>query len=188
MVARTVAFVIVRRVLRLVGLGPQPGDQVAAGLPDSAWPRRSAGAGSKGPPRVYDWAWLDQVTTDADPDDGGQHSLLIRNNITTGMLTIYRYWTPQPSRLAQLVRVAGIRWTVEEPFQAAKRQVGLDQHQVRRWHSWHRFTTLAVAALAVQAICAADAATSDTTARCLPAGRAADGQGQLAAANDLRDI
>lgn len=59
--------------------------------------------------------------------------------------------------LAQLVRVAGVRWIVEESFQAGKGQVGLDQHQVRRWTSWHRFTTLALAALAVLAICAADA-------------------------------
>jgi hypothetical protein len=56
------------------------------------------------------------------------------------------------------VRVAGIRWIVEEGFQAAKGQVGLDQHQVRRWQSWHRFTTLALAALAILAICAADTA------------------------------
>jgi hypothetical protein len=62
-----------------------------------------------------------------------------------------------PATLDELVRVAGIGWTVEEAFQAAKGRVGLDQHQVRRWHSWHRFTTLALAALAVLAICAADA-------------------------------
>ena len=132
-------------------------DRVAAELPASAWQRRSAGAGSKGP-RFYDWAWLDDVCTDADPDDGGHHSLLIRRNTTTGELAFYRCWTPHPATLAQLVRVAGIRWTVEESFQAAKGQVGLDQHQVRRWDSWHRFTTLALAALAVLAICAADAA------------------------------
>lgn len=59
------------------------------------------------------------------------------------------------------MRVAGIRWTVEESFQAAKGQIGLDQHQVRRWTSWHRFTTLAIAALAVLAICAADSRDSD---------------------------
>ncbi|SCF16250.1 DDE superfamily endonuclease [Micromonospora matsumotoense] len=132
-------------------------DQIAADLPASAWQRRSAGAGSKGP-RFYDWAWLDDVCTDADPDDGGRHSLLIRRNITTGELAFYRCWTPRPATLAQLVRVAGIRWSIEESFQAAKSQVGLDQHQVRRWDSWHRFTTLALAALAVLAICAADAA------------------------------
>jgi SRSO17 transposase len=137
-------------------------DRVAAELPASAWQRRSAGAGSKGP-RFYDWAWLDEVTTDADPDDGGRHSLLIRKNTSTGELSFYRCWTPTPTptSLAHLVRVAGIRWTVEEAFQAAKSQVGLDQHQVRRWDSWHRFTTLALAALAVLAICAADAATGE---------------------------
>ena len=135
-------------------------DRIAADLPASAWQRRSAGAGSKGP-RYYDWAWLDQVTTDTDPDDGGHHSLLIRRNTSTGELAFYRCWSPRPATLTQLVRVAGIRWTVEESFQAAKSQVGLDQHQVRRWHSWHRFTTLALAALAVLAICAADAATNE---------------------------
>ncbi|HEX8768259.1 MAG TPA: IS701 family transposase [Jatrophihabitans sp.] len=132
-------------------------DRIAADLPASAWQRRSAGAGSKGP-RWYDWAWLADVTTDADPVDGGQHSLLIRRTSSTGELAFYRCWSPHPASLAQLVRVAGIRWTVEEGFQAAKGQVGLDQHQVRRWDSWHRFTTLALAALAILAICAADAA------------------------------
>ncbi|MEV0611517.1 IS701 family transposase [Polymorphospora rubra] len=139
-------------------------DRVAADLPATAWQRRSAGAGSKGP-RFYDWAWLDDVCTDADPDDNGRHSLLIRRNTTTtGELAFYRCWTPRPATLAQLVRVAGIRWTVEESFQAAKGQVGLDQHQVRRWDSWHRFTTLALAALAalaVLAICVADASDDD---------------------------
>ncbi|MFG3715774.1 IS701 family transposase [Micromonospora sp. NPDC047730] len=137
-------------------------DRIAADLPVSAWQRRSAGAGSKGP-RFYEWAWLDDVCTDADPDDGGRHSLLIRRNTTTGELAFYRCWTPRPATLAQLVRVAGIRWSIEESFQAAKGQVGLDQHQVRRWDSWHRFTTLALAALAVLAICAADATHDDPT-------------------------
>jgi SRSO17 transposase len=129
-------------------------DQVATGLPAWAWTRRSAGNGSKGP-RFYDWAWLDDVGTDGDPHDNGWHSLLIRRNNTTGELAFYRCWTPRPASLAQLVRTAGIRWTVEEGFQTAKGQVGLDQHQVRLWNSWHRFTTLALAALAILAICAA---------------------------------
>ena len=139
-------------------------DRLAAGLPATAWTRRSAGDGSKGP-RFYDWAWLAGVGADGDTDDDGRHSVLIRRNNTTGELAFYRCWTPRPATLAQLVRVAGVRWIVEESFQAAKGQVGLDQHQVRRWTSWHRFTTLALAALAVLAICAADARTPDRCAR-----------------------
>ncbi|WP_374273689.1 IS701 family transposase [Actinoplanes sp. M2I2] len=139
-------------------------DRLAQGLPATAWTRRSAGDGSKGP-RFYDWAWLADVGADRDPADNGQHSLLIRRNHTTGELAFYRCWTPRPATLAQLVRVAGVRWIVEESFQAGKGQVGLDQHQVRRWTSWHRFTTLALAALAVLAICAADARSADRHAQ-----------------------
>ncbi|BEL05690.1 IS701 family transposase [Actinoplanes sichuanensis] len=135
-------------------------DRLAENLPATAWTRRSAGDGSKGP-RFYDWAWLADVGADGDPDDDGRHSLLIRRNTTTGELAFYRCWAPGPATLAQFVRVAGVRWIVEESFQAGKGQVGLDQHQVRRWTSWHRFTTLALAALAVLAICAADARTAD---------------------------
>ncbi len=135
-------------------------DLVTADLPATAWTRRSAGAGSKGP-RYYDWAWLADVGADGDPDDGGRHSVLIRRNNTTGELAFYRCWAPRPVALAQLVRVAGVRWIVEEGFQAGKGQAGLDQHQVRRWTSWHRFTTLALAALAILAICAAEAAPDD---------------------------
>jgi SRSO17 transposase len=137
-----------------------PAEQIAAGLPEASWTRRSAGAGSKGP-RFYQWAWLTDVTTDKDPADGGHHSLLIRRNTTTGELAFYRCWTPRPSTITHLVRVAGIRWTVEESFQAAKGQVGLDQHQVRRFTSWYRFTTLALAALAILAICAATTPPTD---------------------------
>lgn len=139
-------------------------DRLAADLPATGWSRRSAGDGSKGP-RFYDWAWLADVGADGDPDEGGRHSLLIRRNNTTGELAFYRCWAPGPVTLAQLVGVAGVRWIVEESFQAGKGQVGLDQHQVRRWTSWHRFTTLALAALAVLAICAADARTADRPAQ-----------------------
>lgn len=57
--------------------------------------------------------------------------------------------------LSELVRVAGIRWCVEECFQAAKGQVGLDHYQVRHWTAWHRHITLAMLALAFLAAVAA---------------------------------
>jgi SRSO17 transposase len=129
-------------------------DILAAGLPAGSWQRLSAGAGSKGP-RFYDWAWLDI----SQPGQAG-HSLLIRRHPTSGELAYYRCWTPRPVPLAALVRVAGTRWTVEEGFQAAKGQVGLDEHQVRQWTCWHRFTVLAMLALAFLAVCAAATAPS----------------------------
>jgi hypothetical protein len=81
--------------------------------------------------------------------------LLIRRNITTGELAFYRCYSPVPVALAELVRVAGTRWAVEECFQTAKDHVGLDQYQVRGWTGWHRFITLAMLALAVLTVIAA---------------------------------
>jgi SRSO17 transposase len=113
-------------------------DQVAAAVPRRCWQRISAGTGSKGP-RWYDWAW-------ASVHQPG-HSLLIRRS-SDGTLAFYRCWSPAPVPLTALVRVAGMRWSVEEQFQAAKSQAGLDHYQVRTWTGWHRFVTLAMLALA----------------------------------------
>ncbi len=67
-------------------------------------------------------------------------------------------WSPTEVPLTELVRVAGARWSVEECFQAAKSEVGLDHYRVRHGTSWHRHITLAMLALALLAALAADAA------------------------------
>jgi SRSO17 transposase len=123
-------------------------DHIAASLPRGCWQRVSAGAGSKGP-RWYDWAWV------CAHQPG--HSLLIRRG-SDGVLAFYRCWSPTPVALLTLVHVAGMRWSIEEQFQAAKSQAGLDHYQVRTWTGWHRFTTLAMLALAFLMACAAAAA------------------------------
>ena len=75
-----------------------------------------------------------------------------------GVLAFYRCWSPTPVTLAALVHVAGMRWAVEEGFQAAKGQVGLDHYQVRTWTAGHRHVTLAMLALAFLMASAAQAA------------------------------
>lgn len=130
------------------GRTPVRADKAAAALPASAWHTRSAGDGAKGP-RRYQWAWI------ALDGDGHRRQLLIRRNRTTGELAFYRCFTPHPVPLAALVRVAGIRWSVEECFQAAKGCVGLDHYQVRTHRAWHRHITLAMTALAILALAAA---------------------------------
>ncbi|MEV6182906.1 IS701 family transposase [Streptomyces sp. NPDC052015] len=125
-------------------------DTVAGRLPATAWQRRSAGNGAKGP-RYYDWAWIHIGT-------GSHRHLLIRRNRSTGELAFYLCWSPTEVPMSELVRVAGVRWSIEECFQAAKSQVGLDHYQVRHWTSWHRHITLAMLALAFLSALAADAA------------------------------
>ncbi|GAA3469450.1 hypothetical protein GCM10018965_040030 [Nonomuraea roseola] len=123
--------------------------QIAALVADRHWHRYSAGAGAKGH-RLYAWAWAR-----IDDDQPGWRWLLIRRSLTTGELAFYRCYAPIPQPLMTLVRIAGIRWAIEESFQAAKGQVGLDHYQVRGWTPWHRHITLAMLALAFLAIVAA---------------------------------
>lgn len=118
--------------------GPVRVDVLAAQVPADGWGRYSAGDGAKGE-RYYDWA---QITT-TDP----RHRVLIRRNITTGELAFYHARTPEQAALPELVRVAGTRWAIEELFQAAKGQVGLDHYQVRRYRPWYRHMTLAMLTL-----------------------------------------
>ena len=141
--------------------------QIAARLPRRACQRYSAGAGAKGH-RYYDWAWLA-----IDPGRPGHRWLLIRRNRRTRELAFYRCYSPRPVPLPVLVKIAGIRWTTEENFQAGKGLTGLDEHQVRRWDSWYRWTTLAMLALAFLTIAAATehAARHQTTRSRSPATR-----------------
>ena len=40
------------------------------------------------------------------------------------------------------------RWLIEECFQQAKNEAGLDQYQVRSWRAWYAHITLSMLALA----------------------------------------
>jgi SRSO17 transposase len=124
-------------------LGLKPVEDWLEDVPAKAWRRLSAGDGAKGP-RLYDWAWLPDRSLAA---AGWQKGLLIRRSLAEpDKLTFYLTLAPAATSLAELVRVAGTRWTIEACFEAAKGEVGLDQHEVRSWTGWHRHVTLAMLA------------------------------------------
>jgi SRSO17 transposase len=130
-------------------LGLSRVDAWAAEAPPEAWHRLSAGEGSKGP-RLYDWAYLPYRGT---APAGWQKGLLVRRKLDEpDELAFYLIHAPKGTALADLVRVAGARWTIESCFEAAKGEVGLDEHQVRSWTGWHRHITLAMLAHAYLAV------------------------------------
>jgi SRSO17 transposase len=113
-------------------------DALSAALLEDAWSRLSAGDGAKGP-RLYDWARV-PIRPLSQPD---RYWLLIRRRLTDGELAHYLCFAPPGTAVAELVAVAGRRWAIEESFQAAKGEVGLDHYQVRRYDAWYRHITLA---------------------------------------------
>ena len=60
----------------------------------------------------------------------------------------YMVFAPADTDLAELAGAAGLRWTIEECFQRAKEELGLDHCEVRSWHGWHRHMTLCMAGAA----------------------------------------
>jgi SRSO17 transposase len=123
-------------------------DAIAQSLPALAWERVSAGSGSKGE-RLYDWTLIPGWE-----EDGWSHGLLVRRSIEEQPEhAYYRFYAPAPkATLETLVRVAGQRWQIEQAFQTAKGECGLDHYEVRHWQGWYRHITLAMLAHAVLAV------------------------------------
>lgn len=122
---------------------PQRVSEYLSQLSQQGWSRLSAGPGAKGE-RWYDWLLLPL----GDPDrPGWKRWLLVRRKIDQpDKITPYICFAPAGTTLPQLVTVAGKRWTVEQCFEIAKQEVGLDEYEVRSYQGWYRHITLAALA------------------------------------------
>ncbi|MGI8912944.1 MAG: hypothetical protein ACR2JY_03980 [Chloroflexota bacterium] len=70
----------------------------------------------------------------------------MRRRLDDGELASYRAFAPEGTTLEALVHVVGRRRTIEQCLEEAKGEAGLDQYEVRHWHSWHRHVTLSLLA------------------------------------------
>ena len=130
-------------------------EAIAHALDATAWQRLSAGEGTKGA-RLYDWAYLELADLEADafnPTLRGTwtRGLLIRRNIADGALAYFSTWCPAGTDIETLVTVEGSRWSIEDAFETAKTELGLDHNETRSWHGWHRHVSLVMLAFAVLA-------------------------------------
>jgi SRSO17 transposase len=126
---------------------------IADEWPAEDWVRLPAGEGSKGL-RLYDWA---RMALPWPTEEGFERWLLIRRNRKEpDKQAYYLVFAPNGATLAELAGAAGLRWTIEECFERAKSDLGLDHCEARSWHGWHRHMTLVMAAAAFLAKMAAD--------------------------------
>jgi SRSO17 transposase len=131
-------------------------DDLIAALPRQAWKRLSGGQGAHGE-RIYDWA---RIAIRPVWENNFEHWVLARRSVSDPTeLAYYICYGPATSRLKDLVKVAAARWAVEESFQVAKGECGLDHYQVRLYRAWYRHITLAMAALAYLTAVRAEEAT-----------------------------
>jgi SRSO17 transposase len=118
-------------------------EETAGRIRPHEWQRRACGIGSKGF-RIYDWALI----STGEP----ARQYMIRRSAGDGELAYYNCHNPRGEGFGELVRVAGTRWPVEESFEAAKNEAGMDNYQVRLYHAWYRHITMSMLALAFLAV------------------------------------
>lgn len=134
-------------------------ERITQALPGSAWKRLSAGEGTKGQ-RLFDWAYCKLADLDASdyydaPPGLWTRGLLVRRSITEHDgdrdLAYFSTWCPAGTKLETLVAVEGRRWAIEDSFETAKNELGLDHNETRSWHGWHRHVSLVMLAFAMMA-------------------------------------
>jgi SRSO17 transposase len=119
--------------------------EVIASLPKSAWKRVAVVEGEKGM-ITYSWARV-RVVESRDQLPGPDVWLLARRSKSApDKLSYYLAYAPAKTPLQTLVRVASTRYTVEQCIEEAKGETGLDEYEVRFWHSWYRHITLSMMA------------------------------------------
>jgi SRSO17 transposase len=130
-------------------------EEIAQGLDPAAWRRLSAGEGTKGA-RLSDWAYLELADLGADEHGRGAagvwtRGLLIRRGLADGSCAYFTTWCPAGTTIETLVAVEGRRWAIEDAFETAKSELGLDHNETRSWHGWHRHVSLVMLAFAMLA-------------------------------------
>ena len=136
-------------------LGNAKAEDIARTRRSSDWKRLSAGAGTKGP-RLHDWCYLELADLEAEEFNSANQGLwtrglLIRRHIADGDLAFFTTWCPAGTSIEALVAVEGHRWAIEDSFETAKNEFGLDHSESRSWHGWHRHVSMAMLAFAMMA-------------------------------------
>lgn len=132
-------------------------EEIAQELSPSAWARLSAGEGTQGP-RLDDWAYLELADLEAADEHGSGNpglwtrGLLVRRSLVDGERAYFTTWCPAGTGIETLVRVEGHRWAIEDGFEAARNELGLDHNETRSWHGWHRHVSLVMLAFAMLAV------------------------------------
>jgi SRSO17 transposase len=115
-------------------------------ISSSEWHRLSCREGTKGE-RLADWSLL--PTSEKALTIGFCHFILAKRSLKDPKdFSYYHVYAKKEETLENLVKVSGQRWPVEECFEMAKNETGLDQYEVRSYKGWYRHITLSMMALA----------------------------------------
>jgi SRSO17 transposase len=123
--------------------------EVTAALPESVWIRHRVTKGAKGP-REYEFARL-RVVEKRHRQPGPTGWLMVRRPVGCRDPKEFKYYlsnAPETVSLGQMAWVGCLRWTIEEDFEQAKGELGLDHYELTKYRGWYHHITLVLLALA----------------------------------------
>jgi SRSO17 transposase len=123
--------------------------EVSRALRAGAWVRHRVTEGAKGP-REYEFARL-RVVEKRHGEPGPTAWLMVRRPVGCRDPKEFKHYlcnAPKRTTLTEMAWVGCLRWTIEEDFELAKGEVGLDHYEATRYRGWYHHITLALLALA----------------------------------------
>ena len=111
-------------------------EELGKNINDYFWYRRKVSEGTKGP-IVYEYTRR-RIILSADGLPQKTVWLLIRRTLSDE--PEYSYFISNASsstRLKKLVWLSGLRWAIEQCFEEAKTELGMDHYEVRKFKGWH---------------------------------------------------
>jgi SRSO17 transposase len=124
-----------KRVVATTAKEPIAVETVAKSLHDCFWYQRHVSEGTKGPIQ-YEFTKR-QVTLCGDGVPTRTVWLVMKR--TMGENPSYWYYisnAPLSARLPLFVWLSGLRWAIEQCFEEAKTELGMDQYEVRKYPGW----------------------------------------------------
>jgi SRSO17 transposase len=126
-----------KRVLKAPKKAPMTVAQFAEGVHDHFWYTRTVSEGTKGP-ITYEFTRR-QVTLARKGLPWKTVWLVIKRTIEDEPTSWYYVSNASTSaRLGLFVWLSGRRWAIEQCFEEANQEVGLDQYEVRKYPGWQR--------------------------------------------------
>lgn len=123
--------------------------ELTATLPKDEWIRHRVTEGAKGP-REYEFVRV-RVIEKRHKRPGHWGWMMVRRPVGCRDSKEFKYYlsnAPETVALAEMAWVGCLRWTIEENFELAKGEVGLDHYEITKYRGWHHHVTLVMLALA----------------------------------------
>jgi len=123
---------------------PKTADVIATEIPDKDWEEVEWSEGTKGKLSARFARVRIRVAKNGRATD--EVGWLLLEKTKADELKTYMCWGLDDAPLKELVKIAHIRWVVEQGFKQMKVEIGLDDFEGRKWIGWHHHAAMVMIA------------------------------------------